>query len=298
MNEKISGFLLVNKPAGISTFDIIRIIKKTTGIKKLGHSGTLDPFAEGLVIILLGQMTRLFNLFSTFPKTYRALAEFGKSTDTLDITGSFKEEAAVPEFELIIDNLKYFTGIIKQRPPVYSAVHVNGIRAYELARKGIAVDLKEKEVTVNSIKINSFKDNILDFTVNCSSGTYIRTLASDLARKCDSAAFLKKLIRTQIGDFHLEEAKLPDEITGKDVVTPEEGLKKCGIPVITADKILTEKILNGKKLSEKGSENQFPAGIFSFFSEKGTFLALIDNSIAEMRYLFVSSDKSACNECN
>ena len=170
----------------------------------------------------------MFNLFSTFPKTYRAFAEFGKSTDTLDITGAFTETAAVPEFELINDNLKYFTGIIKQRPPVYSAVHVNGVRAYELARKGMTADLKEKEVTVNSIKINSFKENILDFTVKCSSGTYIRTLASDLAKKCFSAAFLKKLVRTEIGDFHLEEAKLPDEITEIDVVAPEEGLRRCG----------------------------------------------------------------------
>ncbi|MDX9802272.1 MAG: tRNA pseudouridine(55) synthase TruB, partial [Spirochaetia bacterium] len=253
MNEKISGFLLVNKPAGISTFDIIRIIKKKTGIKKLGHSGTLDPFAEGLVVILTGQMTRLFNIFSTFTKTYRAFAEFGKTSDTLDLTGTITEVAEIPELETIKNNLEYFTGIIKQTPPIYSAVHVNGVRAYELARKGITAELKEREVTVNSLEINSYEENILDFNINCSSGTYIRTLASDLAKKCGSAAYLKKLVRTDIGDFNLKESKPPDEITENDIITPEEGLKRCNIPVITADKILAEKILNGKKLPESSN---------------------------------------------
>ncbi len=288
MTEPFSGFFPVNKPPGISTFDVIRIIKKRTGIKKIGHSGTLDPFAEGLVVIMVGQMTKLFDYFSLLPKTYRAFAEFGKSTDTLDNTGTVTGEYPVPDIDTIRGNISYFTGMIKQKPPAYSAVHINGIRSYELARKGIIPETREKDIQIFSISINSFKDNNLDFNVTCSSGTYIRTLANDLANRCGSSAFLTKLVRTSIGSFNLENSLFPDEITTENLMSQENGFNLLGIPVITADNLTASRILVGKNLKE-GNENTFPLSVISFFTESGRFLSLVDNRKADMKYIFVAS---------
>lgn len=293
MIQTFSGFFSINKPAGISTYDIIRIIKKRTGIKKLGHSGTLDPFAEGVVVILAGQMTRLFNFFSLLTKTYRTFAEFGKKTDTLDITGKVIETAQPPDFEIIKENISIFIGKIKQRPPAYSAVHVNGVRAYELARKGIEPELKEKTVTIYSIDINSYKNNILDFEITCSSGTYIRTIADDLAKKCCSAAYLVKLIRKSIGAFTLENAAEIDKISLENLITPYEGLNILGIPVFNIDCSISDKVRNGKNLIKEGiTADNYPDKIISFFTKTNNFLALIDNRDLMMKYIFVSADKN------
>ncbi len=126
MAESIKhGILLVNKPRGLTSIGVVSRLRRLIGEKKIGHTGTLDPFAEGVVILLLGQMTRMFDYFSTLEKNYRAFAEFGKKTDTLDVTGTVISESPVPDIETINANIHYFTGRIKQQPPDYSAVHVN-----------------------------------------------------------------------------------------------------------------------------------------------------------------------------
>ena len=292
MNKTFSGFFSICKPSDISTYDLIRTIKKKTGIKKLGHAGTLDPFAEGVVVILVGQMTRIFDFFSFLPKTYRAFAEFGKRTNSLDITGKIVETALPPDIDTIKKNIDSFKGTISQRPPAYSAVHVNGIRAYELARKGIEPDLKEKTITIHSIDINSYQDNILDFEITCSSGTYIRSIADDLAKKCNSVAYLTKLIRKSIGGFLLDNAIEIDEISLESLIPPREGLNILNIPVFTADNDIASKIINGKNLiNESIKAENYPDKVISFFTENNSFLALIDNRNCMMKYIFVSSDR-------
>ena len=290
-----SGFFSINKPSGISTFDLIRIIKKKTGIKKLGHAGTLYPFAEGVVVILVGQMTRIFDFFSLLPKTYRGFAEFGKKTDTLDITGKIIETALLPDITTISENINSFKGEIKQRPPAYSAVHVNGVRAYELARKGLQPDLMEKTITIHSIDINSYQNNILDFELTCSSGTYIRVFADDLAKKCNSAAYLTKLIRKSIGSFTLDNAVNAEKITLENLIQPREGFDILDIPVFNVDNELGAKILNGKNLIlEKIKAEDYPDKIISFFTKTNDFLALVDNSNLMLKYLFVATGTSLC----
>ncbi|MCL2294770.1 MAG: tRNA pseudouridine(55) synthase TruB [Spirochaetes bacterium] len=288
MTKAFSGFFSINKPPGISTYDIIRKIKKKTGIKKLGHSGTLDPFAEGVVVILVGQMTRLFDFFSFLPKTYRGFAEFGKRTDSLDITGKVVETAAPPDITAIKKNINSFIGTTTQRPPAYSAVHVNGVRAYELARKGIEPDLKEKNITIYSIGINSYEDNILDFEITCSSGTYIRVFADDLAKKCNSAAYLTKLIRKSIGGFALDITVEIDKTSLEDLISPVEGLNILNIPIFTADSSLGNRIIKGKTLSNE--KENYPNKIISFFTKNNDFLALVDNRNSIMNYIFVTGD--------
>ena len=293
MTQAFSGFFLINKPTGISTYDVIRIIKSKTGIKKLGHSGTLDPFAEGVVVILVGQMTRLFDFFSLLPKTYRAFAEFGKRTDSLDITGKIVETAQPPDISAIEKNIESFKGTITQRPPGYSAVHINGKRAYELAREGIEPELKEKNITIYSMHINNYQNNILDFEITCSSGTYIRVIADDLAKKCNSAAYLIKLIRKSIGGFLLDNAVNADEISLKDLIPLQDGLNILGIPVFSVDYDNASKIITGKNLiKENIAADNYPRKIISFFSENNNFLALVDNRDLMMKYVFVSSDRT------
>ncbi|MCL2705306.1 MAG: tRNA pseudouridine(55) synthase TruB [Spirochaetaceae bacterium] len=292
MIKTVSGFFSIYKPSGISTFDLIRIIKKKTGIKKLGHTGTLDPFAEGLVIILVGQMTRIFDFFSLLPKTYRGFAEFGKRTDSLDITGKIVETALPPDIDTIKKNIDSFKGTITQRPPAYSAVHVNGVRAYELARKGIEPDLKEKSITIYSMDINNYQNNILDFEITCSSGTYIRTIADDLAKKCNSAAYLTKLIRKSIGAFTLDNAVKIDEISLENLIPPMEGFHILDIPVFTVDCEIADKIIKGKNLiNESIKTDNYPNKVISFFAENNNFLALVDNRNLMMKYIFVSSNR-------
>ena len=292
MTNSFSGFFSIYKPTGISTYDLIRTIKKKTDIKKLGHTGTLDPFAEGLVIILVGQMTRIFDFFSLLPKTYSGFAEFGKRTDSLDITGKIVETALPPDIDTIKKNIDSFKGIITQRPPAYSAVHVNGIRAYELARKGIEPDIKEKSTTIYSIDINSYQNNILDFEITCSSGTYIRAFADDLAKKCNSAAYLTKLIRKSIGAFTLDSAVKIDEISLENLIPPMEGLNILNIPVFTVDYDIADKIIKGKNLiNENMKADNYPNKIISFFAENNKFLALVDNLNLMMKYIFVSAER-------
>ncbi|MCL2792623.1 MAG: tRNA pseudouridine(55) synthase TruB [Spirochaetaceae bacterium] len=292
MTKTVSGFFSIYKPSGISTYDVIRTIKKKTNIKKMGHSGTLDPFAEGLVVILVGQMTRLFDFFLQLPKTYRGFAEFGKRTDSLDITGKVIETAPLPDITTIKKNIESFKGIITQRPPAYSAVHVNGVRAYELARKGIEPDIKEKNVTIYSIDINDFQNNILDFEVTCSSGTYIRTIADDLAKKCNSAAYLAKLIRKSIGRFVLDNAVEIDKISIEHLISPLEGLNTLDIPVFFVDDEIANKIIKGKNLIvENIAANNYPNKIISFFTKNNNFLALVDNQNLMMQYIFVSANR-------
>jgi len=292
LTNSFSGFFSIYKPTGISTYDLIRTIKKKTDIKKLGHTGTLDPFAEGLVIILVGQMTRIFDFFSLLPKTYSGFAEFGKRTDSLDITGKIVETALPPDIDTIKKNIDSFKGIITQRPPAYSAVHVNGIRAYELARKGIEPDIKEKSTTIYSIDINSYQNNILDFEITCSSGTYIRAFADDLAKKCNSAAYLTKLIRKSIGAFTLDSAVKIDEISLENLIPPMEGLNILNIPVFTVDYDIADKIIKGKNLiNENMKADNYPNKIISFFAENNKFLALVDNLNLMMKYIFVSAER-------
>lgn len=261
MIESFSGFFVVNKPVGISTFDIIRIIKKKTGLKKLGHSGTLDPFAQGLVVILVGKMTKLFDYFSTLPKTYIATAELGRTTDTLDVTGTFtsdnETQAGLPSFKTLSDACKEFTGIIKQRPPIYSAVHVDGKRAYQLAREGLTPVLQEKEKTIYSIEILNYENNFFRFETTCSSGTYIRVLAADIAEKCGTKAYLQKLERTSIGGFSLENAFSPEDITESALIAPKEGFPLIGLPPYNEEEEISLKTFLKSCFPEKSEEKSF-----------------------------------------
>lgn len=213
----IDGILLINKEKGITSYDVIRKLKKILPKnQKIGHSGTLDPFATGLLVILLGKSTKLMEKILSFEKEYLVTAEFGFSTDTQDITGKKINTSSVEEKisqETLLSALeKNFLGDISQTPPIYSAKKVKGKKAYEYARENIIVELKPKDVTIQKFCIIEYSWPIVQFDVICSSGTYIRTLVNDLGEKVGSFATAIDLKRIKVGEFDLSDAIKSEDI--------------------------------------------------------------------------------------
>jgi len=216
----ISGILIINKPAGPTSHDIVDEIRKISGIKQVGHTGTLDPFAEGLLIILVGKATKLQSHFMNMNKTYLAALKLGKTTDTYDITG-IKSQITSTKLQTItksqIQNiLNTFIGEIEQMPPAFSAIKIKGHKAYELARKGIKPNLQSRKVKIYDIKILDYKYPKLEIEVKCGKGTYIRSLAHDIGQKLNRGAYLEKLVRTQIGKFDIKNSVKMSKLTSNN----------------------------------------------------------------------------------
>ncbi|MDR2541927.1 MAG: tRNA pseudouridine(55) synthase TruB [Treponema sp.] len=208
-----SGLILLNKKPGITSFDALRDIKRSLGTGKVGHTGTLDKFASGLLIVLVGKALKLSQWFTNCDKKYKGRICFGIETDTLDPEGSIIAKADLPTRELIEDVLKQFRGEIKQIPPVYSAIHINGKRASALAREGVTPEMKKRPVTIHEIELLSWDPPFADVFVHCSSGTYIRSLARDIALAAESRGYLIELERTQVAGFVLAEVENPEKLS-------------------------------------------------------------------------------------
>ena len=218
MAPTTDGIVLLAKQSGITSFSSLWQIKNALKTKKIGHTGTLDTFAEGLLVALVGRYTKLVPYFSDCDKEYLGEIRFGSETDTLDPDGMSIHEAPLPRYKAILDNLDSFRGTILQRPPEFSALHINGRRASDLMRKGESVDMPPRSVTIHSLDIVSASteggmratndDTVSTMVVRvvCSKGTYIRSLARDIARKSGSVAHLSALRRTRTGPFLLENA--------------------------------------------------------------------------------------------
>ena len=201
-----SGLIILDKPPEITSFDALRDIKRTLGTGKVGHTGTLDKFAGGLLLVITGKALKLSRWFSGCDKKYTAKIHFGIETDTLDPEGKVIKVAPPPERDDVEKALLKFTGVILQEPPVYSAIHVNGKRASNLARSGAAPEMKKREINIYKLELLSFQPPFAEIFVHCSSGTYIRSLARDIALAVNSRGYLQSLIRTDIAGFSLDMA--------------------------------------------------------------------------------------------
>lgn len=218
MHQTADGIVLIAKQTGITSFSSLWQIKNALGTKKIGHTGTLDTFADGLLVALSGRLTRLAPFVTGCDKEYLASIVFGSETDTLDPDGLVVRTAPLPLFSDIETALSSFRGTIMQKPPAYSALHVDGQRASDLVRKGANVDIPAREITIHSIGITycatsgdavigtDSRISRLDLRIGCSKGTYIRSIARDLAVLTGSAAHLANLRRTRIGPFSLDDA--------------------------------------------------------------------------------------------
>ena len=207
----IDGILLINKERGITSYDVIRKLKKVLPKgQKIGHAGTLDPFATGLLIILLGKSTKLMTKILELEKEYIVKAEFGYSTDTQDVTGEkvyiSRDLKKIPKESIEKSIKENFLGNISQLPPQYSAKKVKGKKAYEYARENKEVKLEPREISVKSFEIINFNWPIVEFKIVCSSGTYIRTLVHDLGISLGTYATAIELERTRIGDFNIKDS--------------------------------------------------------------------------------------------
>lgn len=246
------GFLNIYKPVGMTSHDVVSTLRHLLNIKQIGHTGTLDPFAEGVLPVCIGKATRLIE-FLNDDKEYLATVQFGASTTTFDIEGDkdFISDKKV-EKEEVFKALDAFEGELEQFPPMYSAVKVKGKKLYEYARKGEKVEIMPRKVTIKNIELKSFDNDLqqAQILIECSKGTYIRSIANDLGKKLGCGAYLTKLVRTRAGKFKISESlRLEGINVEKNLINPIEMIDLPKIPVKSDD---YENIKNGTALKKSG----------------------------------------------
>ena len=253
------GLLNIYKPVGKTSHDVVVYLRKILKIKQIGHTGTLDPFAEGVLPICIGKSTRLIEYLPD-DKAYLAFVQFGKSTDTYDIEGqtTFSTDEKVT-VDGITTKLQNFKGEIEQLPPIYSAIKVNGKKLYDYAREGKEVEVKPRKIVINNIELKSFdyEAQIAQIYIECSKGTYIRSIAHDLGKALDNGAHLVKLIRTKVGNFNVENCiKLEDIKTQEDVSNNLiDPLQVLSLPKYELNDIENEKVSHGQQLLNKSMKS-------------------------------------------
>lgn len=253
------GFLSVYKPVGKTSHDVVAYFRKLLRIKKIGHTGTLDPFAEGVLPICIGNSTRLIEYLPD-DKAYLAFVQFGKATDSYDIEGNviFQSDKKVAK-EDVEQALKKFEGDIEQLPPIYSAIKVNGKKLYEYAREGKSVEIKPRKVTIYKIELKNFDyDNqVAQVYVECSKGTYIRSIANDLGQVLGCGGYLTRLIRTKAGKFLLENSKKMEDFSSKEIVENNliEPISMLNYETYSLNDSEKIDISNGKPLLNKSIKN-------------------------------------------
>lgn len=226
------GIVLLAKKPGLTSFTALNSVKKALNTTKVGHTGTLDSFAQGLLVVCCGRLTRLAGNITEFDKSYEAVIKFGEETDTLEYTGQIIRRAPLPSLEALEASVKKYTGKQLQAPPAFSALHVNGKRASDLAREGKAVELPPRPVTIFSSLITETKLNSENKVEYCkisfsvSKGTYIRCLARDIARDASSTGHLIGLYRTRVGNFDIKDAAGFSELSDFDIASSIEASKK------------------------------------------------------------------------
>lgn len=236
--KSMQGILLINKDKGFTSHDVVALCRKHLGLKKIGHTGTLDPMARGVLPILVGKATKISDYLMGQDKVYEGTMQFGYRTDTLDADGEILETCTNKRFDKkdILDSMKVFTGKIDQVPPMYSAIKIKGKKLYEYARQGQEVERKTRQVEIYSFELLDLSEDRLSFRVSCSSGTYIRSLVNDLAKELKSLATLTDLNRVQVGNFSLDQChSILDLKEGKlgaeDLIPMDQGLDLQNIDI-------------------------------------------------------------------
>lgn len=241
---------LIDKEAGVSSFQALYGLKKDIGNKKVGHAGTLDPFATGLLIAMSGKMTKALDMVMECKKEYYAEIRFGEQTDTLDTEGRVIHSAPIPPIRTIEKAMKSFHGEIRQIPPHFSAIKIDGKRAYKSAREGQDVDMPERLVNIHELEICYWKEPFLGLRIRCSKGTYIRSLARDMGLVAESRAYCSGLRRTGIGPFHLDSQVSPSPNERSISMTPAEFCQAMDIPVMEIDAETAMKMKHGRPLRQ------------------------------------------------
>ena len=265
----MDGILIINKPKQYTSHDVVAKVKKICG-EKVGHTGTLDPMATGVLPLLLGQGTKLSKYLINHDKTYIATIQLGKKTDTLDSEGSILEERVVDGKLLNKENvqrvLECQIGKQIQTPPIYSAIKVNGKKLYEYARKGVEVEIPKREIEIYNIELLDIneKDKTIEFKVHCSKGTYIRTLCENIAEKLGTIGYMKELNRVQVGQFNLNQAFTVEELEknkenekflNQHLITVQNFFEKYPIIELKEEKLKLS--LNGVQLTNNNDDGLY-----------------------------------------
>ena len=253
--DNVNGWLIIDKPKDMGSTQVVSITRRLFNAKKNGHAGTLDPFATGVLPIAFGEATKLIDFVMTGTKEYEFTIRFGYETDTGDCTGAktFSSQK-LPTKEQILNIVPSFIGKIKQTPPVYSAIKVNGERAYNLARKGKNVEIKERDVEIFSLQLLDYKSESATFKTSCSKGTYIRTLGQDIARALDCYGHLTALRRTKCGIFSIDDTILLDNLKNMVYIAQallplETSLRDIAVMAVSEEE--ASKLKQGQALSPK-----------------------------------------------
>lgn len=265
-NKNLFGFLNIYKPVGMTSHDIVSVLRRVTKIKQIGHTGTLDPFAEGVLPICIGKATRLIEYLQD-DKEYLATVQFGAATNTFDLDGEkvFTSDKKVSRDD-IKEGLKSFEGEIFQLPPIFSAIKVKGKKLYEYARKGEEVEIQPRKVVIENIELKNFDEELqqAQILLKCSKGTYIRSIANDLGKNLGCGGYLIKLIRTQAGKFRVENSVQLDGIdVESNLINP---LDILNLPKIAVDNDDLARIKNGMP-------------IYKTCDKIGNFVSLIYNDV-------------------
>ena len=276
----MDGLILINKQKGFTSHDVVNVIRKKLNTKKVGHTGTLDPNATGVLPILVGKATKISKYLIEHDKTYIATIKLGEKTDTGDNEGQVIEEKLVPtdlKEEDINNVLQIFFGKQKQVPPMYSAIKINGKKLYEYAREGKEVKIEAREIEIYKIQLLEYKNSKIKFEVECSKGTYIRTLCEDIAKKLGTVGYMEELQRTKVNNFKIGDSVLLDDITlenvEEDLIKIEEVFKEKD--KIELDNKKLELFLNGVKLTY-----DLPKDIYRIYNNKQFIgIGIVENKL-------------------
>lgn len=250
-NPGADGLLLVDKPAGITSHDVLDRVRRVLGMRRIGHAGTLDPFATGLLILLVNRATRLLPFLDGEPKVYRATVTFGARTTTDDRDGEILAEAPPPEQIVVERALARLTGHLLQRPPAFSAKKVGGTRAYDAARRGQPLELEPVGVTVYEWRVIGRDGANLDVEIECSAGTYVRALARDLGEATGSAAHLSALRRVRSGSFDVAQARTLDAIESGSVAILPTAAAVRQLPQQDLDDLDAKRVTHGRDVAAR-----------------------------------------------
>ena len=257
--NNINGWLIIDKPKDIGSTQVVAITRRLFNAKKNGHAGTLDPFATGVLPIAFGEATKLIDFVMDGSKEYEFTVRFGYETDTGDCTGiKTISSENLPTKEQILNIIPSFIGKIKQTPPIYSAIKINGERAYDLARKGKNVEIKEREVEIYSLQLLKYEKDNAEFITTCSKGTYIRSLGQDLARAINCCGHLSSLKRTKCGIFSIKDTILLDNLKNmvyiaQTLLPLETSLRDIAVMAVSEDD--ASKLKQGQALSPRGRKD-------------------------------------------
>lgn len=263
--DKMDGILLINKTTGMTSHDVVMKIRKLLKTKKVGHCGTLDPDATGVLVICVNKATKAIQFLTADSKEYIATLSLGKSTDTYDASGKVLEEKEFNGIKNLGEVLNSFVGKQKQLPPIYSAIKVNGKKLYEYARENKEVEIKPRDIEIKEIELLKVEDNEITFRVLCSKGTYVRSLCVDIANKLGYPGHMKSLMRSQSGDFKLE-----DCFTLEDVEQGNYRLISMDEAFTSFDKMVVDEkiVIYGKTIKSDIDHN------VAVYSEEGKLLAI------------------------